>query len=193
MTAVPYNGRCPWPKDDPQMIAYHDTEWGVPQYDGKALWGKLVLDGFQAGLSWQVVLRKREALYEAFDDFDPEMVASFDENKIEKLLQNPGIIRSRAKIKAAIGNAQAFLDMHEKGQDFSQFLWSFVDGAPKINHLATQGDMPSQSPESEALSKALKKQGFKFCGPVIVYAFMQAVGMVNDHLVACPRWQAVQR
>lgn len=183
---------CTWPGTDPQMIAYHDTEWGVPQYDSQALWGKLILDGFQAGLSWRVVLHKRAALYAAFDDFTPEKVAKYTDEKISILLHNEKIIRSRAKINAAVSNAQIYLDMAEAGEDFSEYLWHFVGGKPIINHLGDMADMPTQSPQSAAMSKDLKKRGFKFCGPVIVYAFMQAVGMVNDHLIGCPRWQTVQ-
>jgi len=179
--------RCPWCGDDPLYVAYHDTEWGVPEYDPRALWEKLILDGFQAGLAWITILRKRDSLRAAFDGFDPERVARYDADKIAALLQDPGIIRSRAKIEAAIGNAQAFLRIEEAGPGFQSFLWDFVGGAPVINAFETMADVPAQTPVSEAMSRALKKAGFKFCGPVIVYAFMQAVGMVDDHLTSCHR------
>jgi DNA-3-methyladenine glycosylase I len=178
--------RCAWPGQDPLYVAYHDEEWGVPEYDGKALYAKLVLDGFQAGLAWITILRKREAFRAAFHDFDPEIVARYTDADVERLLADAGIVRSRAKILAAIGGAQAYLAMEEKGEDFSTFIWSFVGGAPIQNHF-TREQMPVATPESEALSKALKQRGFKFVGPVIVYAFMQAVGMVNDHTPACFR------
>ena len=185
--------RCDWPGTDPLYVAYHDTEWGVPEYGAKALWAKLILDGFQAGLSWITILRKREAFIEAFEGFDPERVAKFTEADIERLLQNPGIIRSRSKIVAAVGNAKAYLAMQEKGEDFTDFLWSFVGGAPIQHRRSGRGEVPVASPESEAMSKALKARGFKFVGPVIVYAFMQAVGMVNDHYTSCFRHEEVRR
>ena len=171
---------------------YHDTEWGVPEYDPRALWEKLQLDGMQAGLSWVTILRKREAIREEFDGFVPERVARWDQERIEKALQNPGIIRSPKKIQATIGNAQAYLDMMDAGEDFSDWLWSFTGGAPIVNQLDDVSNVPAKTPLSEELSKALKKKGFKFCGPVIVYAFMQAVGMVNDHETRCPRHKEVQ-
>ena len=182
------DGRCAWanPKE-PIYVAYHDEEWGVPEYDPRALWEKLVLDGFQAGLAWITILRKREAFRAAFHDFDPEIVARYTDADVERLLGDAGIVRSRAKIVAAIGGAQAYLAMQEKGEDFSTFIWSFVGGAPIQNHWAERGDVPVATPESEALSKALKQRGFKFVGPVIVYAWMQAVGMVNDHEKECFR------
>jgi DNA-3-methyladenine glycosylase I len=180
--------RCAWPGTDPLYVAYHDQEWGVPERDGKALWGKLVLDGFQAGLAWITVLRKREAFRAAFHDFDPDIVARYGEEDVARLLNDAGIVRSRAKITAAIGGAQAYLAMRDKGEDFSDFVWSFVGGAPIQNHFARREDVPVATPQSEALSKALKAQGFKFVGPVIVYAFMQAVGMVNDHTPTCFRY-----
>ena len=179
--------RCAWPGQDPLYVAYHDEEWGVPEYDGKALYAKLVLDGFQAGLAWITILRKREAFRAAFHDFDPEIVARDTDADVERLLGDAGIVRSRAKIVAAIGGAQAYLAMQAKGEDFSTFIWSFVGGAPIQNHWAGRGDVPVATPASEALSKALKQRGFKFVGPVIVYAFMQAVGMVNDHTPSCFR------
>jgi DNA-3-methyladenine glycosylase I len=186
--------RCDWvPAGDPLYIAYHDEEWGVPEYDARALWEKLVLDGFQAGLAWITILRKREAFRAAFADFDPERVARFGDADRARLLNDVGIVRSGAKIDAAISGARLWLDMRERGVDFSAFLWDFVDGTPIQNQWAGKSETPVKSPQSEALSAALKAQGFKFCGPVIVYAFMQAVGMVNDHAVFCHRRAAVAR
>ena len=184
---------CRWaPANDPLYRAYHDEEWGVPEYDPRALWEKLQLDGMQAGLSWVTILRKREAIREEFDGFVPERVARWDQERIEKALQNPGIIRSPKKIQATIGNAQAYLDMMDAGEDFSDWLWSFTGGAPIVNQLDDVSNVPAKTPLSEELSKALKKKGFKFCGPVIVYAFMQAGGMVNDHETRCPRHKEVR-
>ena len=180
--------RCAWPGDaDPLYIAYHDDEWGVPEHDGRALWEKLILDGFQAGLAWITILRKREAFRAAFQGFNPETIAHYDERDMERLLADAGIVRSRAKIAATIGNARAYLAMQDEGEAFAPFIWSFVDGAPIQNQWAGRGDVPVDSPEAHALSKALKARGFKFCGPVITYAFMQAVGMVNDHVTDCFR------
>ncbi len=183
--------RCPWPGDDPLYVDYHDTEWGVPEYDPRALWEKLILDGFQAGLSWITILRKRDNFRDAFDGFDPERVAGYGDNEIDRLLANPGIIRSRAKIEATIGNARAFLELEESGAGFTPFLWDFVGGRPIQNRFASMAEAPAQTEISQAMSKALKARGFKFCGPVIVYAFMQATGMVNDHLTGCPRYSSV--
>ena len=180
-------GRCPWPGDDPFYIAYHDDEWGVPEYDSRALFEKLILDGFQAGLSWITILRKRENFREAFDGFEPERIVRFTPAKVEKLLQNPGIIRHRGKIEATIGNARAYLDLMEKEGSFADFLWDFTDGKPVTNKWKRISDVPAETPMSQAMSKELKKRGFKFCGPTIVYAFAQAVGIVNDHLVTCPQ------
>ena len=180
--------RCPWaPDHDPLYAAYHDTEWGVPEYDSRALWEKLVLDGMQAGLAWITILRKRDSLRAAFDGFDPEKVARYGERDMERLLGDPGVIRSRAKIEAAIGGARIFLDMRARGEDFSDYLWDFTGGAPVQNRWASMSDVPARTELSETIARDLKKRGFKFCGPVIVYAFMQAVGMVNDHLTTCPR------
>lgn len=186
------NGRCAWCGTDPLYVAYHDTEWGVPEYDARALWEKLVLDGFQAGLAWITILRKRETLRAAFADFDPDVVARFDDADRERLLNDPGIIRSRAKIEAAIRGAQIFVEMRDNGEDFSAWLWSFVGGAPIQTDFATMAEVPTQTPASVAMAKALKKRGFNFCGPVIVYAFMQATGMVNDHFAGCFRCDEVQ-
>ncbi len=184
---------CAWaPADDALYRAYHDTDWGVPEYDGRALWEKLQLDGMQAGLSWITILRKRETMREEFDGFEPERVARWDQKRIDKALQNPGIIRSPKKIAACIGNAQAYLDAMEGGEDFSDWLWSYVDGKPIVSYAENYKDRPTKTDISERLAKDLKKRGHKFCGPVIVYAFMQAVGMVNDHETGCPRHKEVQ-
>lgn len=182
--------RCPWPGDDPLYIAYHDEEWGVPEYDDRALFEKLILDGFQAGLSWITILRKRDSFRDAFDGFDPERMARYTPKKVEKLLQNAGIIRHRGKIEASISNAQAWLDIMEQGDGFSNFIWSHVDHKPVQNNWRHIGDVPAANDMSVALSKALKKQGFKFCGPTIAYAFAQAIGLVNDHITSCPRHKA---
>ncbi|KSB90989.1 DNA-3-methyladenine glycosylase [Caulobacter vibrioides] len=181
--------RCTWRgmNGDPLYEAYHDTEWGVPEWDSRALWEKLVLDGFQAGLSWITILRKREAFRAAFADFDPEAVARFGEEDRARLMADAGIIRSNAKIDAAINGARIYLDMRERGEDFSRFLWDIVGDAPIQNAFTGMGDVPAQTPLAVDMAKALKAKGYKFCGPVIVYAFMQAVGMVNDHFVTCFR------
>jgi DNA-3-methyladenine glycosylase I len=179
--------RCPWCGTDPLYVAYHDEEWGVPEYDARALWEKLALDGFQAGLAWITILRKREGIREAFDGFDPEKVAAYGEADIARLLGDARIIRSRAKINSAIKGARVWLEMRDSGEDFSGWLWSFVGEAPIQNTWDDTAGLPARSPESEAMAKALKARGYSFCGPVIVYAFMQAVGMVNDHNVSCFR------
>lgn len=184
--------RCAWCGADPLYVAYHDDEWGVPEYDARALWEKLVLDGFQAGLAWITILRKREGMRDAFDGFDPVKVAAYGEADIERLLGDARIIRSRAKINSAIKGAKIWLEMQENDEDFSEWLWSFVGGAPIQNHWPDSGARPVATPESEAMAKALKARGFSFCGPVIVYAFMQAVGMVNDHGVECFRHPQVR-
>ncbi|MBC6982280.1 DNA-3-methyladenine glycosylase I [Caulobacter sp. 17J80-11] len=185
--------RCPWPKDDPLYCAYHDEEWGVPEHDSRALWEKLVLDGFQAGLSWITILKKRDAFRRAFADFDPEVVARYGEDDIQRLLGDAGIIRSRAKIEAAINGARVFLDMREKGQEFGPWVWSFVDGRPLQNAWDAMSQVPAQTPLSVDVSKALRAKGFNFVGPVIVYAWMQATGLVNDHLTTCFRHADVRR
>ncbi|MDB5432927.1 MAG: DNA-3-methyladenine glycosylase [Caulobacter sp.] len=181
--------RCTWRgmNGDPQYEAYHDTEWGVPEYDARALWEKLVLDGFQAGLAWITILRKREAFRIAFDDFDPVKVAAYGPEDRARLMADAGIIRSNAKIDAAINGAKIFNAMQANGEDFSAWLWSFVGGKPIQNTWTGMGDVPAATPEAEAMAKALKAKGFKFVGPVIVYAFMQATGMVNDHFASCFR------
>ena len=178
--------RCAWPGHDPLYRAYHDAEWGVPERDARGLWEKLMLDGFQAGLSWITILRKRDAFRRAFADFDPDRVARFGEAEVAALLADPGIVRSRAKIEATIGNARAFLAMRDRGEDFSAFCWDAVGGAV-VQNAWRAGEVPTETAESRALSKALKARGFKFVGPVIVYAWMEAVGLVNDHLVTCFR------
>ena len=179
--------RCAWCGTDPLYCAYHDEEWGVPERDGRALWEKLVLDGFQAGLAWITVLRKRDALRRAFAGFDPATVAAFGEADVQRLLGDAGIIRSRAKIEAAIGNARAFLRMEEAGEAFGPWVWGWVGGAPVQNRWADRGSVPTETELARDLSKALKARGFKFCGPVIVYAWMEAVGLVNDHVTGCFR------
>jgi DNA-3-methyladenine glycosylase I len=186
--------RCGWRgmAGDPLYEAYHDTEWGVPEYDSRALWEKLVLDGFQAGLAWITILRKREAFRAAFDNFDPEKVARYGEADRARLMADAGIIRSNAKIDAAIGSAKIYLAMRDAGEDFSQFCWSFTGGKPIQNRWSGDGDVPAQTPLAVEVAKALKAKGFKFVGPVIVYAWMQAVGMVNDHQLACFRHEAVK-
>jgi DNA-3-methyladenine glycosylase I len=183
-------GRCPWCGDDPLYVHYHDTEWGVPERDGRALWEKLVLDGFQAGLSWITILRKRQAFRAAFAGFDPVAVAAFGEADVLRLLADPGIIRHRGKIEAAIQGAQAWLRI-ESREGFSAFLWKYTDGRPVVNRIRSMKDVPAATPLSERISTDLKKQGFTFCGPTITYAFMQAVGMVNDHQVTCPRFAEI--
>ena len=184
---------CTWAEAHPLLRAYHDEEWGVPERDGRALWEKLVLDGFQAGLSWLIILQKRDVFREAFKNFDPEVVARFGKGDVDRLLKNEGIIRSRAKIEAAVGSARCYLAMREKGEDFSTLLWDLAGNEPLVNRWAVAAEVPAKSATSELISKALKARGFKFVGPVIVYAWMQAVGMVNDHLVGCERHAAVRR
>lgn len=175
------------------MLAYHDREWGVPVRGDKPLFAKLILDGFQAGLSWAIILRKRDAFLEAFDGFDPERMARYTAARRRRLLADPGIVRNRQKIDAAIANARAFLDMREAGQRFGPFLWSFVEGETKQNRWRSIRQIPATSAESERMSKALVERGFRFVGPTICYAFMQAVGMVNDHLVTCYRHVELRR
>ncbi|MCV2874098.1 DNA-3-methyladenine glycosylase I [Defluviimonas sp. WL0050] len=184
--------RCSWCGDDPIYTDYHDHEWGVPEYDARALWEKLILDGFQAGLSWITILKKRDNFRAAFDGFRPEVIARWDEADVTRLLGDPGIIRSRAKIEATIGNARAYLKIAEN-EGFDQFFWRYMDGKPLQNRFRTLAEVPASTPLSEQISKDLKRQGFRFCGPVITYAFMQAVGMVNDHLVTCPAHDRVAR
>jgi DNA-3-methyladenine glycosylase I len=181
--------RCSWPGEDPLYVAYHDTEWGVPDRGDRALFEKLVLDGFQAGLSWITILRKRDRFREVFDGFDPLKIATYGPAKVEALMGDAGIVRNRAKIEATITNAQAYLAIME-GSGFSDYLWGFVDGRPLQNRFSAISAVPAETPLSRAISKDLKQRGFRFCGPTIVYAFMQAVGIVNDHLVTCHRHAA---
>ncbi|MGY3437820.1 MULTISPECIES: DNA-3-methyladenine glycosylase I [unclassified Marinovum] len=177
-------GRCGWAGPEPIYLAYHDTEWGVPEWDARALWEKLILDGFQAGLSWITILKKRDAFRAAFEGFDPEVIAGWGEADVARLLGNAGIVRHRGKIEATIGNARAYCAL---GQGFDDYLWRYVDGVPLQNRWESSAEVPGYTELSEQVSKDLKKAGFRFCGPTIVYAFMQACGLVNDHLVGCPR------
>lgn len=179
--------RCPWCGEDPLYAKYHDTEWGVPERDGGKLFAKLLLDGAQAGLSWITILRKRDGYYRAFEGFDPHRLARFSDAKLEALMRDPGIVRNRLKIQSARKNAQGYLRIVEREGDFAPYLWSFVGGEPLVNRWRRIEEAPTSSPEAERLSRALKRDGFSFVGPTIVYAFMQAVGMVNDHLVGCFR------
>ena len=185
MTMLEYDGRCTWPGTDPIYVAYHDTEWGVPEYDSRALWEKLILDGFQAGLSWITILKRRDNFRAAFEGFNPEVIANWGEAEVARLVQDEGIIRHRGKIEATIKNARAWCEIEAK-EGFDQFLWRYVDGAPLQNKFKTTAEVPPSTPLSERVSKDLKKAGFGFCGPTIVYAFMEATGLVNDHLTTCP-------
>jgi DNA-3-methyladenine glycosylase I len=178
--------RCPWPGTDPLYVAYHDQEWGVPEWDDRALFEKLILDGFQAGLAWITILRKRPAFRAAFDGFDPEAIARYDEPKVATLMADAGIVRNRAKIEGTIAGARAWLALRE-GPGFARHLWGFLDGRPLQNAFRRMDELPVESPVSQRISKDLKARGFNFCGPTIIYAFLQAVGMVNDHLVGCAR------
>lgn len=180
-------GTCEWCLRYPEYVRYHDEEWGVPEYDDRALWEKLLLDGAQAGLSWWTILNKRDNYRKAFDQFNPQKVALYDEKKIAELLQNPGIVRNKLKVRAAVTNAQAYLDIQSSGTTFKDYLWEYVDGKPIINQWKDMSEVPATTEISDVLSKKLKKDGFKFVGSTIVYAFMQAVGMVNDHVIICPR------
>ena len=184
--------RCEWHGTDPLYVRYHDKVWGVPEYDAKSLFAKLILDGAQAGLSWITILKKEQNYFDAFDGLDPFIVANYDDEKYDELMQNAGIVRNKLKIKSTITNAQNYVRMEASGIDFSEFLWSFIDGKPRINKFKTLADVPAFTEQSDAMSKALKKEGFKFVGSTICYAFMQAVGMVNDHIVSCHRWKEVQ-
>lgn len=181
------DGRCAWPGDDPIYVDYHDTEWGRPDTDSRALWEKLILDGFQAGLSWITILRKRDAFRAGFDGFNPEKVARYGDKEITRLLADPGIVRHRGKIEATIGNAKAYLKIEER-EGFNRFLWQFYDFKPLQNQFTSMAEVPAETAISKEMSKALKAEGFKFCGPTIVYAFAQACGLVNDHMVTCPQY-----
>jgi DNA-3-methyladenine glycosylase I len=185
---------CGWASpDDALYRRYHDEEWGVPVRASRALWEKFQLDGFQAGLAWITVLRKRAAMRKEFDRFDPSKLARWNDRRITHALRNPDIIRSPTKIAAMVGNARVYLDMRERGIEFSDYLWDFVDGSPLVTKLRSFRDAPAKTDLSEKISKDMKKRGFKFCGPTIVYATMQAVGLVNDHEVRCPRFREVQK
>ncbi len=183
--------RCWWAGDDPLYVKYHDLEWGVPVHDDRKLFEFFILDGTQAGLSWIVILRKRENYRKAFDDFDPEIMASYGEDKIRELLSNAGIVRNRLKIASAVENARAFLKTRDEYGSFDKYVWSFVDGKTVVNAWERPEDVPAESPESKAMSRDLKKRGFKFAGPIICYAFMQAAGLVNDHLTDCFRYPSI--
>jgi DNA-3-methyladenine glycosylase I len=185
--------RCGWSVSDPLYIEYHDQEWGTPSHDDRHLFEMLILEGAQAGLSWITILRKREAYKKAFDNFTPEKVARYTDSKVAKLLADPSIVRNRAKIAAAVGNAQAFLKVREEFGSFDKYIWQFVGGKPMVNKWKRLKQIPAETKESQAMSKDLKARGFRFVGPTICYAFMQAVGMVNDHVTDCFRYREVQR
>ena len=184
--------RCPWADGSPQYAAYHDDEWGVPVHDDRVFFEFLILEGAQAGLSWSTILNKRDGYREAFAGFDPARVARFDARRIKKLLTNPGIVRNRLKVESSVSNARSFLEVQRECGSFDRYVWPFVGGQPMRNQRRTMGAVPASTPESDALSKDLKRRGFRFVGTTIMYAFMQTTGLVNDHLVACPRWKEVQ-
>ncbi|HEY0455142.1 MAG TPA: DNA-3-methyladenine glycosylase I [Verrucomicrobiae bacterium] len=184
--------RCFWARTEPN-ISYHDHEWGVPQHDDRVLFEFLILEGAQAGLSWETILKKRAAYREAFDNFIPEKVAAYNARKIKELLANAGIVRNRLKIQSAIANAQAFLRVQDEIGSFDKYIWQFVGGAPRTNHLKSREEIPGHTAESDAMSKELRKRGFNFVGSTICYAFMQATGMVNDHLISCPRHRQIMK
>ena len=191
MAADTEAGRCSWPGTDALYVAYHDEEWGVPERDDRALFEKLLLDGFQAGLSWLTILRKRDNFRRAFAGFEPQKMARFGPNKIESLMQDKGIVRNRLKVESAVRSARAYLEIREAGQSFEDFIWQFTEGRTIANRFREMADIPSETAESRAMSKALKAAGFNFCGPTICYAFMQATGIVNDHVVDCFRHDQV--
>lgn len=182
--------RCGWVSDDPLYIAYHDGEWGVPEHEDRALFELLTLEGAQAGLSWITILRKRENYRRLFDGFDPAVVAAYDEARVEELLKDPGIVRNRLKVESTVNNARKFLSVQEEFVSFDRYIWRFVDGVPQVNLWRSHDDVPAQTPASEAMSKDLRRRGFRFVGPTICYAFMQAAGLVNDHIVDCFRADA---
>jgi len=184
--------RCPWPTDDKLMVKYHDTEWGVPVHRDSKLFEFMVLDAFQAGLSWAIILRKREGFRKAFAGFDPAKVARFTPKKVERLLQDPGIVRNRLKVESTVSNAKAFLKVQKEFGSFNKYIWQFTGGKPKVNRLRRLADYQAASPESDAMSRDLKARGFRFVGTTICYAFMQAAGMVNDHLVSCFRYKELK-
>ncbi len=184
--------RCAWVSDDPLYLAYHDEEWGVPVHDDRKLFEMLILEGAQAGLSWITILRRRESYRRAFDRFDAKKIAAYGPEKVARLLDDPGIIRNRAKVEAAVGNARAFLEVREQAGSFDRFLWDLVGGEPLQNRWQSLKEVPPETPASKAMSKELRRRGFRFVGPTICYAFMQAVGMVNDHVTGCFRHREVQ-
>lgn len=184
---------CPWPSNDPLMIKYHDEEWGVPVHDDRKIFEFLVLDAFQAGLSWSTVLKKRENFRKAFDNFEPQTIAKYDEKKIESLLQDAGIIRNKLKVRATVSNAQQFLEVQKEYGSFDKYIWKFTGGKTRVNQCKELSDIPASTKESDAMSKDLKKRGFKFVGSTICYAFMQAAGMVNDHLTYCFKYEAINK
>jgi DNA-3-methyladenine glycosylase I len=185
--------RCFWVSDDPLYISYHDDEWGVPVHDERRLFEMLILEGAQAGLSWITILRRREGYRQAFDGFDPEVIARYGPQEVAARLADPGIVRNRAKVEATVQNARALLKLREEGGSLDGLLWSFVDGRPRQNRWAGRGEVPAETPESKAMSKELRRRGFTFVGPTICYAFMQAVGIVNDHTVDCFRFDEISR
>lgn len=191
MTEAEMTTRCEWAGDRPLDVEYHDKEWGVPLHDDRRLFEFLILEGAQAGLSWSTILKKRENYRTAFDGFDVEKIARYDDRKVAELLQDPGIVRNRLKVRAAVGNARAFLEAQEESGTFDAYVWQFVDGRPVQNAYERLSDLPATTPEAEALSKDLKRRGFRFVGPTICYAFMQAVGMVNDHVISCFRYTEI--
>jgi DNA-3-methyladenine glycosylase I len=193
MSTSPEITRCTWPGSDPLYVAYHDEEWGVPEHDDQKLFEKLILDGAQAGLSWITILRKREGYRKAFDHFDAEKIARYTEKDIERLLQDHGIVRNRLKVNSAVTNAQVYLKLKEEGRSFDEYLWQFTGGKTLQNNWTGLKQLPAATPESDAMSKELKKLGFKFVGSTICYAFMQAIGMVNDHVVTCYRHEECRK
>jgi DNA-3-methyladenine glycosylase I len=190
MTSMPNVSRCGWARTE-LSIPYHDTEWGVPLHDDRGLFELLILEGAQAGLSWETILRKRDSYREAFDDFDAERVARYTPKKVERLLENPGIVRNRLKVESAVSNAQAFLAVRKEAGSFDAYVWRFVDGKPRVNTVRSMSDVQASTPQSDAMSKNLKQRGFRFVGTTICYAFMQATGMVNDHMTSCFRYHEV--
>ena len=185
--------RCPWAGPDPLYREYHDAEWGVPVHDDRHFFEMLILEGAQAGLAWITILRKRQGYRDAFDGFDPAAVARYDDRRVATLLENPAIVRNRRKIESAVGNARAFLQVQEELGSFDRYVWRFVDGRPRQNRWRTMAEVPAETAESRAMSRDLKRRGFRFVGPTICYAFMQATGLVNDHLVDCFRHAALAR
>jgi DNA-3-methyladenine glycosylase I len=185
--------RCAWAGTDPTMVAYHDTEWGLPVHDDRVHFEFLVLEGAQAGLSWSTILNKREGYRRAFSNFEPAAVARYTPARVERLLGDPSIVRNRAKVEAAVSNAAAFLELQEAEGSFDDFLWDFVGGTPVVRKRRYMSDIPAETPLSQKVSKTLKKRGFKFVGPTVIYAHLQAVGVVNDHVVSCFRWEEVQK